>query len=1271
MSSGIRHRWYWLLLCTLVVLGLPSGCEKDDTTAPVRESDVKIGDVEIERTVLGPGDSTVVSVQVLKGDDTPLDGVEVSFSELPSQTQQSFSKAAVLTDAQGWANTVYRPVSGYQGTVTLKVSAGDDKYYATLEVSAVSETGVSIAFSTASGATSLPADGSSAIGVSVKVTRGLDATPVGNAKVKLVAGDQFIDLDGDGTFSGADQIVGAGDRNQDGLWDAEGSLPNTVTTDSNGSASFLFTAGTHEGNVYIKATTEGASKDLVLYEHPTSLQVRTFSERRELLADGVSQTLIETTVLDWGGSPIAGVIVRYVAGEPFSDVNGDGYYTAGTDNYQDTNSNGKWDAIGSIESVSPTDQNGASVASYTAGLRVGQVEIRATTSAGSAVTAVDLVAVPPASTVDLDLGLSILPADGVSSTGGTVVVRDVNGAAITGKEIHLVAGERFNDVNHDGVFTAGVDELLDDADHSGTWTAIGAISSSVFTDASGVGSFTYVSGLAPGTVWVRAAADGVSVERQLDLQDLPTAWTMNLSADQERLSVLGAGGVDNTVVTANAFDVQGNPVPAGVPVDFSVASGPGGGEKIQGATQGVYRAYTNANGVASAVLTAGTLPGVVTVQAISGSTSRLEEVTIGSGRAASINARSVAPSVDFWSETDIEAAVQDAQGNPVEDGTSVQFTVDEGLIVGSEGGGVSKTEGGIAVATYRSLGPNASTDYVAEIHVAVPNTTAQTDIELPLNEPGASVIGALDLTTSSAEINVQGSNGDQECIIFAQALDELGREVGSGYEITFNIVDGPGGGEALGNFGTGPATATTDAQGVASIILRAGTIAGPVEIQATHGTALPALVQVGIAAYHAGTVECDIRYVVDNRWEVWAYVYDSEHNSAPDGTVVWFRANVGILDGLDGEGSTVLIDGVARCTYYSLYNPPDGGDTNGRITCQSLGATSCELLVTAPPGQGEVSSINLTAARTEIGVQGTGAVEQTTVLAQAVDTYGNTVPDTPITFDIAGGPGGGEKLLPTDGPVVVYTDPFGVASVTLRSGTISGTVLVSATANNEISQTTPVAIAAGPPAYLHIGAEACNVLACGRVNVENPIVVIVSDTYHNPVRDGTVVYFTTDKGTVRGQRSGNLGSDFTVDGVGGALWLSGSSCETVTVTASTAAGGVTNSVAFLASDDPYSATILSPSSDVVSLPADGESRFTMWVEVLDVFGTYVLPAGIEVEAEFGSIPEQGESGDGCHSSVARVIYQSKTLDRDYSVTTPDDGVGAVDNVTVSTGYGGR
>src|SRR5690606_2794829 len=422
------------VVCTLVALGLPSGCEKDDPTAPVRVSDLKIGTVDIERVVLGPNDSTLVRVQVLRGDGVPAEGVEVSFSELPNLTQQSFSKAEVLTDAGGWGSSTYRPLSGYQGTVTLRVAAGDDKEYATLQVSSSSESGVSIAISTNSGATSLPADGSSTIGMTVRLTTGLAAVPLPNTKVILTAGDQFIDLDGNGIFSGADQIVSSGDRNQDGRWDAEGALPDFVTTDLNGQASFLYTAGLQEGNVYLKATANGVSKDFVIFQHPTSLQVTALSANRELLADGVSSTLVETTVLNWGGSPIGGVIVRYVAGEPFTDVDGDGYFTAGVDSYQDTDGNGRWDAIGSIESVATTNQGGSAVVSYTAGLRKGLVEIRATTSSGSATTLVNLVAVPPAATVDLDLGLTILPADGVSSTTGNVIARDINGTAITGTE---------------------------------------------------------------------------------------------------------------------------------------------------------------------------------------------------------------------------------------------------------------------------------------------------------------------------------------------------------------------------------------------------------------------------------------------------------------------------------------------------------------------------------------------------------------------------------------------------------------------------------------------------------------------------------------------------------------------------------------------------------------------------------------------------------------------------------------------------------------------
>jgi hypothetical protein len=166
------------------------------------------------------------------------------------------------------------------------------------------------------------------------------------------------------------------------------------------------------------------------------------------------------------------------------------------------------------------------------------------------------------------------------------------------------------------------------------------------------------------------------------------------------------------------------------------------------------------------------------------------------------------------------------------------------------------------------------------------------------------------------------------------------------------------------------------------------------------------------------------------------------------------------------------------------------------------------------------------------------------------------------------------------------------------------------------------------------------------------------------------VYFTTDKGTVRGEQTGNLGSDPTVDGVAEAIWLSGESCEYVTITASTAAGSVQNSVSFIASGPATSATFVSPSSETVNVAADGASRVPMLIEVLDAYGSYVLPTQIDVDAQFGTIPEQGESADGINGSIARAVYQSRTLDRDYSVTTPDDGIGAVDPVTASVGFGG-
>lgn len=893
----------------LLILGLPSGCQNDQPSQPDASTQSRIDRVEANGVVLakeqgivtGPTDSTEVRVRVVQGPDpgNPVAGVTVHFSEFLGEDNGSFSKTEVLTDALGQASAVYRPQGIQSGTITLKVTAEESVRYVLVEIRSSGGTppvgGAGIQLTSSSGATSLPADGQSTLQINGTVTSGEQALPVAGTTVTLVAGDQFIDADGDGLFSDGDQLVPTGDRNGNGEWGPEGSVPATLRTDANGQFTFLYRAGSEQGTVYVRATTAEATADFSVLQHPTSLQVRLSTGEREVLADGVSRTMVQAQVLEWGGSPIKGVIVKFVAGEIFTDVDGDGYFTPGVDSYEDANLNGRWDAIGSIQSVGTTQNGGQVTVPYTAGYTAGPVAIRATTTNGFATAIVQLIALPPTSTLGLTLDRTFLPADGVSQISGTVVATDISGADQFGKLVSLVASERFEDADGDGQFTPGTDTLLEDLDGDGAWTAMGEIDAEVHTDASAVGHFTYRAGHTPGEVWICAAADGISTETKLVLQDLPTAWTLELTSSVTKLVVTGTGGIDNAVLAARAFDSQGDPVPARVLVTFNVVSGPGDGERIQGEVSGTYSTVTDADGEATAVLSSGSTPGLITVRASSGTTVRTLAIPVDAGPAASI--------------------------------------------------------------------------------------------------------------------------------------------------------------------------------------------------------------------------ECE---------------------------------------------------------------PQD--------------------------------------------------------------------------------------------PVVAYTDPSGVAEATLASGTVSGTVVLRVEAGDGVSEFTSVAIAAGPPVHIAAAKEQCNVLGYGFVNVENPVVALVSDVYNNPVRAGTVVYWTTDNGVVHGDQG--LGSSTTTNGVANGVWRSGNSCGYVTVTASTLGETVVSSTTFISSEYPYSSEIVSPTAHEVSLTADGDSEITLWVEVLDFDGMYVLPTDLDVTTLYGTIPNQDPSGDGCRSSVARIKYRSATLDRDHSVTTPDDGIGANDVITVSTGYGG-
>ena len=330
----------------------------------------------------------------------------------------------------------------------------------------------------------------------------------------------------------------------------------------------------------------------------------------------------------------------------------------------------------------------------------------------------------------------------------------------------------------------------------------------------------------------------------------------------------------------------------------------------------------------------------------------------------------------------------------------------------------------------------------------------------------------------------------------------------------------------------------------------------------------------------------------------------------------------------------------------------------------SAGNMSVEMPLTLDPLP-EIAYIELDAARAEIQVDGTGGVESTDILATGLDADGNPVPaGLPVTFEIVEGPNGGEEIEDQGyGPVTVVTGENGVARARLRSGTISGTVVLRASTPDVVSAATRIAIAAGPPHYIDAGANPVNIRAWDLIGVPSTITAIVSDVYENPVRDGTVVYFTTEEGTV-------TPSSPTDGGFAEATFYSGvpRNDGIVHITSSTAGGALETEASLITSGPPTSVTILSAPTE---LNADGRARGRIVVRVLDVNDNYVVAGTIvQFEATLGTVDASAATGDGWYDSIAESRLTSAVLEMDSTVRTPDDGVGGTSVVSARAGLGG-
>ncbi|MEW6049555.1 MAG: hypothetical protein AB1644_00590 [Candidatus Zixiibacteriota bacterium] len=493
-----------------------------------------------------------------------------------------------------------------------------------------------------------------------------------------------------------------------------------------------------------------------------------------------------------------------------------------------------------------------------------------------------------------------------------------------------------------------------------------------------------------------------------------------------------------------------------------------------------------------------------------------------------------------------------------------------------------------------------------------------------------------------------------------------------------------------------PAVDTTDANGEAATIFTASTSGAATITASVSGSTLSATSGLAIQQDQSQTGSGNVNVSVApslllangaDTATVNITVRDAVGALAPDSTVVlivagekfvdnddngfWsqgidslvFDANAnGRWDALGIIQSTAMTSGGTGQVSVQYISGNDALTVYVKATVNSNGITGFGEVPLQLSPNATIASIYLASDSMNLAVKQTGGIETALLRATAYDPNGNPVPEgLTVNFIITDGPGGGEHLANVGmGPFAAVTNSQGTAITTIHSGTVSGTVRIRAYADTVLSEATQVLISAGPPQYIVVGAEKCNVAYWDNVVGENIVSAIVSDVYLNPVNDSTVVYFSTDEGTMKSHE------ERTKDHEGIALskWFSGNNVTTangrVLVIAETNGGTVVDTSMFYNSHYTDTLTVIGAPATML---ADGTSKAVVILRGVDLNGNPVI-GGTLFKADANYLTVQGGTlEDGCLSATSRATIESAVLDMDQSRTFGnDDGIGATDYV---------
>lgn len=592
--------------------------------------------------------------------------------------------------------------------------------------------------------------------------------------------------------------------------------------------------------------------------------------------------------------------------------------------------------------------------------------------------------------ISLNAAVDSIPADGVTSTVITAVLRDSADGPVNERTFVVFRTTR-------GTFRNGSQEYT-----------------VRIPDASGTVSVTLIADSASGMAKVSAEANSISQKIEVKFFDPSKVGTITLRTGSASIT---ADGKSQVAVIATVEDNLGNPE-EGATVTFKTTLGQFvEANPLPGIINRTTTAVTDVDGEAAVILVSGKTIGTATILASINGLNTTQTVTFTADEPHAMTLRAAPSIVKPNGTSTLFARLLDINGNPVE-GKTVVFSqtvnVSEGTLNILS---VPTNVNGEAQATY-TAGKDPGIDILQAALASDLDLRRQISVTV---DPGAIVIASIDVTAGAASLVADGKS---KVKIRALVTDIDGKPA-IGKTVTFTTTAG-----------TIPATATTSELGYADVMLQSTTIAGPVKVRAE----CDGFIDEEIVEFVPGPAHHIIMYAFPDTvppngpFQTAAIVQDQYDNRIDDQRLMLQVRRAGHPEIVDTAEMTPdqAEDGVFRFDWTAAIAYGPG---NLEITARVNNDVKKTVTVVVDETATIVGSIDVKAGAEAIKADGTSSV---LIRATVFDYNGD--PAQGITVDFA-------TTLGTLSSAQKKTDANGIADVMLKAGTTWGTATVTADAN--------------------------------------------------------------------------------------------------------------------------------------------------------------------------------------------------------------------------------